>query len=770
MKTALVALTISVIATTHVNAASNQSKRLWGKDRYETSSAISKEGWTGTSDYAVIVNGENFPDALGAATLAKKYNAPILLTKSDSLDTNSFNELKRLSVKKVLIIGGSGSVNPLVEKSIQDMEIETLRYQGQDRDATSVEVAQTIGTANGIIVAIDGDFTDALSVAPIAAKLQMPIILVKKDVMLDSVKSFISNGNIQKTYILGGNDIISDAVASQFPNIERISGNDKYERNINIIKAFSDKVDFSNICFAYSEKFPDALSGSAYAAIKGNPIILVGGNMNGNTGSFIKNKIKQDTNITAFGGTAGVTDNDIKALTGTANNGDLATLLSNANDYFINSDFEKLIDVTTKIISLDPSNSKAYAYRAYAYSEIGQIQKGIDDCTKAIKTNPNDNLAYAIRGCLYEHISQFDKSKEDYNKAIILSGDSIEFYWARGNAYIGLKKYDEAKAELNKVITLNPKLAMIYNDLAVVTRKSGDTNGALSLYKKAIEINPNLSDAYLGIGDIYTAKKDYQTAISYYNKFIELNNNYYIGYFCRGTAYYYANQNDEAIADLEKSIKLNPNNAKPHYMLGNVYHYAYPEFEKAKEEYGLAISLDPTNYIYYRRRGECYSYRYDTVNKIKAIEDFSKAIELNPKDIKSHEDRGNTYFYNKEYDKAIVDFTEVLLFNSNDERMYQIRGASYYKVKEYNKAIDDYSKAISINNRVYYYYSERGLVYTALGQYDNAIDDFNKAIQLDPDYYYAYIDRAECYKALNQLDKAKADQAKAEELKKKYSY
>jgi putative cell wall-binding protein len=57
--------------------------RLGRLDRYETSAQIAAKGW-GKSDYAVIANDENFPGALSAAPLAKKHNAPILLTQSDS--------------------------------------------------------------------------------------------------------------------------------------------------------------------------------------------------------------------------------------------------------------------------------------------------------------------------------------------------------------------------------------------------------------------------------------------------------------------------------------------------------------------------------------------------------------------------------------------------------------------------------------------------------------------------------------------------------------
>lgn len=315
----IISIGMVAITATSVSAAA-QTKRLWGSNRYETGSAIVQQGWQSTSYYAVIVNGQNFPDALSAAPLAQKYNAPILLTESDALNDNTAAQLQRLNVKNVFIVGGEGVVRPAVEKAINKLGIQTTRYNGQDRDETAVNVASQIGTKNGIIVTTDNDYVDALSAAPIAANLQMPIILVSKNSITSSLKNFIFMNYIPKTYVLGDTDIIGEGVASLFPNVQRITGKDKYERNINIIKAFEDKLDFSNVCLAYSEQFADALSGSVFAAANRNPIILVGDQLADSTSSFMKDKLSSINNITVLGGTAGITDSLVSGIvTGSSN-------------------------------------------------------------------------------------------------------------------------------------------------------------------------------------------------------------------------------------------------------------------------------------------------------------------------------------------------------------------------------------------------------------------------------------------------------------------
>lgn len=330
------AVGLSMLCTSKVNAAFPEVKRIWGTDRYETCSKIVQEGWKSTSEYAVIVNGENFPDALSSSVLAKKYNAPILLAKGSILGDKTYNELKRLKVQHVFIVGGTSVITPSVENTMKSMGITTERLSGQDRNGTSAAVAEKIGIDNGVILTTDNDFTDALSIAPIAARYQMPIILMPKDGIPSSVEKFMAGKDISKTYIIGGVDVISEDTALKFPNIERIDGKDKYERNINIIKAFGDKVNFSNVCMAYSEQFADALSGSAFAAQGANPIILMGDKNSEYTKYFLTTKESEIKNITVFGGTSGIKELHEQDVFNGAS-GDNLNDISNTSDYVENN-------------------------------------------------------------------------------------------------------------------------------------------------------------------------------------------------------------------------------------------------------------------------------------------------------------------------------------------------------------------------------------------------------------------------------------------------
>lgn len=247
--------------------------RLSGYDRYETSISISKMGWN-TSKYVVLASGENFPDALSAGPLAKKYSAPILLTEAKTLDSRVEMEIGRLKADTVYIVGGTGVIYSDIENRLKSKGISCKRLAGSDRFGTAVKVASEIGTANGVFIANGFNYPDALSIASYAAFKGMPILLTETDALPDSIRQFISANKIGKSFIIGGTGVVSNKVMGILPNPERLSGRDRYETNIIALNRFGSEFNLKTVMIASGEGFPDALSGSAFASLTKSPIIL----------------------------------------------------------------------------------------------------------------------------------------------------------------------------------------------------------------------------------------------------------------------------------------------------------------------------------------------------------------------------------------------------------------------------------------------------------------------------------------------------------------
>ena len=293
------------------SAEESNITRLAGEDRYETAIAISNRGWT-SSKYAVLARGDSFPDALCASPLAKRYDAPILLTDPARIQPEVLDEIIRLHADNVIIIGGEGAVSKDIEETLKSKGMHVDRIWGADRYETSSEIARRIGTKGSIAIATGEDFPDALSISAPAAINGMPILLSEKARIPDKVKSFISDNNqINKTYIIGGRGVVSDAILDMVPGPERICGNDRYETNAAVMSRFSTDLNFTNLFLSVADgpngdEFADALSGSALAAKTSSPVVLVYKKLSPPIDYLIRPMISKQTKLTVLGGVGAV--------------------------------------------------------------------------------------------------------------------------------------------------------------------------------------------------------------------------------------------------------------------------------------------------------------------------------------------------------------------------------------------------------------------------------------------------------------------------------
>ncbi|AHF06290.1 cell wall-binding repeat-containing protein [Desulfitobacterium metallireducens] len=312
----LVSLSVNIVQ------ASTSAQRIAGVDRYDTSIKISQEGWkNGTSQNVVLATGEDFPDALSAAPLAKKLAAPILLTQKDTISNELMTEFKRLGVQNIYIVGGEGVISKTIEDQLNKANFRIIRLAGTDRYDTSHNVADFIFAQSQSIpeavVATGENFPDALSIAPIAASNGMPILLSPKDSLPDSILSYFKEHQVTKTYVIGGSGVISETIMKQLPGAQRLSGNDRYETNNAILKNFSNELNFAKVYAATGENYPDALAGSALAALSNSPLILATNNKAGITNEEDNSKIGS---ILILGGEGVISSEVVDMLVALSNN------------------------------------------------------------------------------------------------------------------------------------------------------------------------------------------------------------------------------------------------------------------------------------------------------------------------------------------------------------------------------------------------------------------------------------------------------------------
>ena len=215
--------------------------RVAGADRINTAVEVSKKYYE-SAETVIIANYEQFADSLSASALSKALKAPILLVKKDQLDSVVAQEIKRLGAKNVIVIGGEKSVDK-AKNSLSKYNLQTIA--GSDRYETSAKIAQeiikVIGTKKAVIASGEV-FADALTVAPLANKNNMPILLVQPNNIPKATQEVLKQ--IEEVIIVGGEKTISKEVENKLPNPTRIVGANRYETAKKIYEyGFKDRVE-----------------------------------------------------------------------------------------------------------------------------------------------------------------------------------------------------------------------------------------------------------------------------------------------------------------------------------------------------------------------------------------------------------------------------------------------------------------------------------------------------------------------------------------------
>ena len=304
----VMAATMAVSGSVVSVSAATTNEQLVGADRADTAVKISKDGWK-SAETVILVNDSAIPDALTATPLAYAKNAPILLTAKGGLTKATANEIKRLGAKDVIMIGGDAVLPAKIENDLKALKVKTDRVKGSSREETALAIAKRLDGIKDVseIAVVNGTtgLADAVSVAAAAAEKGMPILLANPKSGLSAVEKFINSESIKSSFVIGGDEAVSDEAIAKLPGKQRIEGSDRNDTNAKVIEKFYADKELDNLYLAKdgmenSGQLIDALAVGALAAKNGAPVLIASKKLNANQVNVVNTK--KIATITQVGG------------------------------------------------------------------------------------------------------------------------------------------------------------------------------------------------------------------------------------------------------------------------------------------------------------------------------------------------------------------------------------------------------------------------------------------------------------------------------------
>ncbi len=260
-------------------SGSTAVSRISGTDRYETAAEVASLYPRGSDVY--VTTGENFPDALAAGARAGSKEDPILLTRLNELPSPTIRELKRISPRKIYVVGGRGVVSSNVARALSPYAGSggVTRLAGADRYETAAKVAAQFGSWPSVAyVATGDDYPDALAAAARAGLNNAPVLLTRKDSLPSATRSALRGLKPSRIVLVGSGSAVNTSVARSLKNyassssLQRVSGSGLYGTSASLAGYYPKGLDVVYVTTA--ENYPDALAGAARGATDAAPILL----------------------------------------------------------------------------------------------------------------------------------------------------------------------------------------------------------------------------------------------------------------------------------------------------------------------------------------------------------------------------------------------------------------------------------------------------------------------------------------------------------------
>lgn len=182
-------------------------QRLYGDTRYSTNLRILEV--TGVEDEEILIcSGVEYADSLSASATG----LPIVMVNSI---TETFTEeqiafFKEHADNDFTIIGGNKAISEKLEADIESLVGSVNRIYGDNREYTSVAVAQHyFGTPDRVLITFSRNFPDGLCGGPLAHVMSAPLLLVNAG-MESPAAEYVATHKIAAGIVLGGTAVVSD--------------------------------------------------------------------------------------------------------------------------------------------------------------------------------------------------------------------------------------------------------------------------------------------------------------------------------------------------------------------------------------------------------------------------------------------------------------------------------------------------------------------------------------------------------------------------------
>ncbi|KAL4230582.1 Suppressor of G2 allele of SKP1 [Mactra antiquata] len=107
-------------------------------------------------------------------------------------------------------------------------------------------------------------------------------------------------------------------------------------------------------------------------------------------------------------------------------------LFGQANDEFINENYEKAAKLYTDAIELERNRDDTFCNRAQAYIKLNRFKEAVEDANEALVLNPNNAKAFLRKGMALFYLEEYQPAKDAFSEGLKIDAEDNNFKtWIR---------------------------------------------------------------------------------------------------------------------------------------------------------------------------------------------------------------------------------------------------------------------------------------------------------------------------------------------------
>jgi len=439
------------------------------------------------------------------------------------------------------------------------------------------------------------------------------------------------------------------------------------------------------------------------------------------------------------------------------------------------SDYDKVVEIETRLVGEDPGDLTARYILAIAYLGLDKEKEAVSQAEKAHKADPG------FAGDIYGAMGRYYITKRRFHKALTYLQNSLELKEEPSvikhiaTIYLGQGLLGNAKAYLEKLLPTEPdylNLSRIYlaeadfpnavkyarealkSDnratgaylvLGTACLLTGKTDEAYSNFLILKQTNPEFFLTSYFIGLIKTMQKDYDGAIENFQSLINLAPGIKEGYLNAAAAMHLKGDLERARQMAEKAVEQDPLDPAARLALGNIF-TSLKDFKAAKAEYMKSADFFPDFGVpsfapegYFKEDGAAAALTFAVLlnraglyGETSVLASSSKSSNpfLRAAAARAQEKLGQKSAAEKEYREILSEFPGLSTALTG-------LGELYDGMKEPKKAAESYALAAEKTPGVKLRLKLAEL-YASSGEVDKAADEYRRVIAESPESAVPY--------------------------------